>query len=97
MKRRSIIFAAPLLALPLSAQQEPAPTAPAPSVSAISQPQAPSYSCNDAELEARLAELKQKAEAGDYEATRELYTAYAVNEHQAQSQAWAARYEEIED
>ena len=94
MKRRSIIFAAALLALPLSAQQEPAPAAPAPSVSAISQPQAPSYSCNDAELEARLAELKQKAEAGDYEATRELYTAYAVNEHQAQSQAWAARYEE---
>ncbi len=89
------MFAAALLALPLSAQQEPTPAAPAPSVSAISQQQQPpSYACSDAELEARLAELKQKAEAGDYEATRELYTAYAVNEHQAQAQAWAARYEE---
>ncbi len=70
-----------LSALPLPAQESTA-TAPAATV------------CADAELEAVLAELKQKSESGDMAATQQLYTAYALEGHTEQAQAWAERYEQ---
>ena len=46
----------------------------------------------DLELEGRLAELKDKAEAGDAYSMRQLYLRYAMVGKVPQSQAWAERF-----
>ncbi len=84
MKIYTRILAAAMLLLPLTAQ-EPAPTIPTPASKTTS---------SDTELEARLAELKQKAEAGDTAATQQLYTQYALEGHTEQARTWASRYEQ---
>lgn len=82
MKIYTGILAAGLLSLlPLSAQepeQAPAPT------TAVS---------NNEALESALAELKQKAEAGDIDATQAVYTRYAVEGLTEQARHWADLYE----
>ena len=83
-----------LLAQDAPAEPQPAETPATHTDTSITAPEqpAPSYSCDDTELEAKLAEIKQKAEAGDAEAAKQLYTAYALAGHTPQGQAWSDRY-----
>ncbi|MBR5894962.1 MAG: sel1 repeat family protein [Akkermansia sp.] len=83
MKMYTRLLAAALLCLPLSAQD-----------SEVSIPTTPVYESSNSELEARLTELKQKAEAGDSDATRQVYTLYAIEGLTGQARAWAERYEQ---
>ena len=71
----------------LSAQQSEPTISPAPTAQ-------PHRTSQDHELEARLAELKTKAEQGDLGATQQIYTAYALAGLTDQAHSWALLYEE---
>ena len=86
MKIYTWITAASLLALPLAAAEENPAAAPAPAAAATES--------DNAELESRLAELKQKSESGDTAATQPVYTRYAIEGLTEQARTWAARYEQ---
>ncbi len=77
-----------LLSLPTTAEAE-GNMPPAPAAAST-----PALESPDLELEGSLHELKQQAEAGDVNATRQVYLRYAVKGHMEQAQAWSARYME---
>lgn len=81
MKFYTRILAAGLLSLAPLAAQEPTPNATATATAAD-------------DIEADLAELKQKAESGDADATQQLYTAYALEGRTEEAKSWAQRYEQ---
>ncbi len=78
MSLRTLPLLLSMLALPLCAQDAAAPA----------------YDSDNLQLEGNLAELKDKGEAGDAAASRQVYMRYAVQGHMEQAKAWAARYTE---
>lgn len=110
MKARYISSLLPVLLPPLLMAQESAPVVeapaqpeapaaeapaePAPAAGTAPAQPAPSYECADPALEGKLVPLKQKAEAGDAEAAKQIYTAYALSGHTPQGLAWFGRYVE---
>ena len=51
--------------------------------------------CNNAELETALTELKQKAEGGDAYSARQVYMRYALKGFMKQAHAWADKFVDI--